>query len=285
MTLDPAVSTLIQIAKCHEHEGKLATAWAELQRALVLNGETTGTKRKKDLETYAKGLVATIEPRVPKLTIVVHDKPAGLRVLRDGVEIPKEALGIGLPGDVGPHVVEASAPGYRTDTRNVTLVESQPASVELTLIAEAPAPIPVAPPPIAPAPSPVSVLAAAPAPKPPEPTASSSPAWPWVVGGVGIALGGSAVVLTIVSVVNQSYINDNCTTAPVTAQCQSWVSHNNVIQGVAIGAGGAGAIGIGVGIWGLVSTSSHSGNTSTGLSRVSPIVGPGLAGASWKGFF
>ena len=287
MALDPAVSTLIQIAKCHDHEGKLATAWAELQRALVLNGETAGAKRKKDLEAFAKGLIAALEPRVPKLTIVVRDKPAGLRLLRDGLELPKEVLGVGLPGDVGSHVIEASAPGYRTDTRNVTLVEGQPASVELTLVADTngQAPGTLAPPGAAPAPLSAVVPTGTQATTPPESTAHSSPSWPWVVGGVGVALGGTAVALTIVSVVNQSYINDNCTSVPVTTQCQSWVSHNNIIQAAAVGAGGIGAIGIGVGIWGLVATSSRPAATRAGLWQLTPMVGPGVAGASWKGGF
>lgn len=59
MDLDPAVSTLINIAKCHEHEGKLAVAWEDLNRALVLNGETAGAQRKADLEKYAKSRIAS----------------------------------------------------------------------------------------------------------------------------------------------------------------------------------------------------------------------------------
>src|SRR5690242_20156658 len=35
--LDPAVSTLVQLAKCREREGKLAEAWYLLQQALKLN--------------------------------------------------------------------------------------------------------------------------------------------------------------------------------------------------------------------------------------------------------
>jgi hypothetical protein len=37
MAADPSVSTLYNIAKCQEHEGKLALAWASLQQALSLN--------------------------------------------------------------------------------------------------------------------------------------------------------------------------------------------------------------------------------------------------------
>src|SRR4051812_40177212 len=39
MELDPSVSVLLKIARCREHEGKLAQAWYQLQRARALNLE------------------------------------------------------------------------------------------------------------------------------------------------------------------------------------------------------------------------------------------------------
>ena len=137
MDLDPSVSTLINIAKCHDHEGKLATAWADLNRALVMNGETAGAQRKADLDRYAKDLIAAIEPRLPRLTIVVRGRPAGLKVKRDEVEVSAAALGEALPVDPGAHDIEASAPGYRSDKRTVSLSEGKAATVELTLVAAA----------------------------------------------------------------------------------------------------------------------------------------------------
>jgi hypothetical protein len=182
MSLDPAASTLINIARCHEHDGKLATAWAELQRALVLNGDTAGAQRKKTLEAFAQTLLAGVEPRVPKLTIVLRDPPPGLRVTRDGVEIPVAALGTALPTDPGPHVLEASAPGRSTDRRTVSLEEGKAATVELTLAAAAAvAPVVTAPPlaPIAPTPTPPVEVAPA--------GRSGQRAGAFVAGGVGLA--------------------------------------------------------------------------------------------------
>jgi hypothetical protein len=163
MALDPAVSTLINIAMCHEHDGKVATAWAELNRALVLNGETAGPQRKRDLEAYARRLITGIEPRLPKITVLLRARPAGLRVTRDGVELAPATLGEALPVDPGSHEVRAAAPGHRAEKRVVTVAEGKAVTVEIALVAEA------APPPPAPA------------------EASARRTAGFVVGGAGVA--------------------------------------------------------------------------------------------------
>src|SRR3954468_15943585 len=54
LALNPSASTAINIARCHEHDGKLATAWEDYNRALVLNRETKGAERQRQLEEVAK---------------------------------------------------------------------------------------------------------------------------------------------------------------------------------------------------------------------------------------
>lgn len=179
MALDPTVSTLINIAMCHEHDGKVATAWAELNRALVLNGETAGATRKRDLEAYARRLIAEIEPRLPRITVVLRARPAGLRVTRDGVELAPATLGEALPVDPGSHEILAAAPGHRPEKRAVTVAEGKAVTVELALVADAAPPPPPPPPPVAP---PV-----APAPEAPAPEASARRTAGFVVGGAGVA--------------------------------------------------------------------------------------------------
>src|SRR5262245_41876693 len=53
MALDPVASTLLNIAKCNEHYGRLAQAWADYKRAIVLNQETQGAERRKTLADIA----------------------------------------------------------------------------------------------------------------------------------------------------------------------------------------------------------------------------------------
>lgn len=189
MSLDPSPSTLINIARCNEHEGKLATAWAQLQRALELNRETAGAQRKKDLDDYARGFIAGIEPRLPRLTIVVRERPAGLRVTRGGVEIPLGALGTALPANPGTQEIEATAPGRAPARQTVTLVEGKAATVELvvtTLRPEGPPPTPPTPiavglPPVA------STEASTRAIAPPPAGPSGRRTGAYVAGGIGLA--------------------------------------------------------------------------------------------------
>ena len=46
MKLDPSVGAQVNIARCLEHDGYIARAWAELKRAKALNQETPGAKRR-----------------------------------------------------------------------------------------------------------------------------------------------------------------------------------------------------------------------------------------------
>jgi hypothetical protein len=73
--LDPVASTLINVAKCSERSGRLATAWSELARARALNEDTPGEERKKQLAELIEAQIAALTPRVPKLKHVVSPRP------------------------------------------------------------------------------------------------------------------------------------------------------------------------------------------------------------------
>src|SRR3954463_9284040 len=50
LELDPSVSTALKIARCHEHEGKLALAWSDVGAALKLNqGVVQPEARRREL--------------------------------------------------------------------------------------------------------------------------------------------------------------------------------------------------------------------------------------------
>jgi hypothetical protein len=135
LALSASASAMLNIARCHEHDGKLATAWSDYNRALTLNGETEGEERRAELEGIAKLGLAALEPRVPKLRIVVTAPPLGLTIRRDGQELPAAALGEALPADPGPHEVSAAAPGRRPETRSAILTEGKTTTIEITLAA------------------------------------------------------------------------------------------------------------------------------------------------------
>src|SRR4051812_17667439 len=69
--LDPAITTLINAADCHEKNKRLATAWSLfLDAERQTRGETTSEK----LHTLARSRAQKLEARVSKLTI--HVDPA-----------------------------------------------------------------------------------------------------------------------------------------------------------------------------------------------------------------
>jgi len=133
LALSPAASTMIKIARCHEEEGKLATAWADYRQALRLNGDTPGVERRKALEDLATQGIGALAPRLPKLRIRVRSAPADVQARSDDLVLPAAVLDEALPADPGPHVVRVGAPGYREETRSVTLEEGKTTVVEFEL--------------------------------------------------------------------------------------------------------------------------------------------------------
>jgi hypothetical protein len=118
--LDPATGTLLNLAVCHEAEGKLAMAWAEFNEALTrarLDGRA-------DRETLARQRIEAIEPRLAKLTIDIDraKQPPDLVVQLDGMVIGPAAWGVATPVDPGAHEVRAAAPGKQAWTARIFVV-------------------------------------------------------------------------------------------------------------------------------------------------------------------
>lgn len=107
--LDPGGGTLLNLALCHELDGRLMRAWNEFKEA----ASVARRDGRRDRESEAESHISSIEPRLSRLTIVV---PAGTRieglvVERDGHEVGPGAWSTGIPVDGGVHVVRATAPG------------------------------------------------------------------------------------------------------------------------------------------------------------------------------
>lgn len=110
LQLDPALGTLLNLAACHEKQGKVASAWAEFSDVAARAAQ----QGQKDREAYARGRVKALEPRLVRGSIVVAEAVPGLEVKLDGNPVPSAAWGISLPLDPGEHRVEAKAAGYVT---------------------------------------------------------------------------------------------------------------------------------------------------------------------------
>ncbi|MDP9151201.1 MAG: hypothetical protein M3O36_14835 [Myxococcota bacterium] len=106
--LGPGGGTLLNLALCHEKEGRTATAWVEFTEAL-------GIARRDDRQTrveFARAHIAQLEPVLSRLSIQVPpaaDMP-DLEIRRDGSVVGRAAWGSPIPVDPGDHLIEAAAP-------------------------------------------------------------------------------------------------------------------------------------------------------------------------------
>jgi hypothetical protein len=111
MQLVDQLGVRLNLADCHERQGRTATAWAEFSEAASQAG-----KRGDPRAAYARQRAEALEPRLTKLMISVpaaNRRPA-LVVRRDNVVVPSEAFGTPLPVDPGSHTISASATGDQT---------------------------------------------------------------------------------------------------------------------------------------------------------------------------
>lgn len=117
--LDPGGGTLLNVALCHEKEGRTATAWTEFTEAL---GQAKKDDRAQRIE-LAQSHITALEPTLSHLSIQIpqsSDLP-DLEIRRDGSSIRRAAWGTAMPVDPGEHVVEASAPGKLPWKQSVTV--------------------------------------------------------------------------------------------------------------------------------------------------------------------
>jgi hypothetical protein len=271
MRLDPKGGTLLNLAVCHEAEGKTATAWLEFKEALVWARRDARPEREK----LAEGRIAALEPKLSRLVVALAagaDAP-GLEVRLDGAVVDRAALGTAVPVDPGEHVVVASAPGKkRWEAKVVVGAEADRKTVQVPGL-ETEAVVPVVVPATATARATATATAArsgsAPAPATTAPAATAAPIAGWVVGGAGVvAIGvGSYFGLSAKSKHDEAR-NEHCpdgycdaTAAQLSrdARSRGWVS--TALFGVGLAA-------VGVGTYLVV----------TGTTRVEPVAAAGGGG-------
>ncbi len=133
--LDAASGTQIALAKCFDKSGKTASAWAlykDVAFAFKKAGNAAGEKAANDKADE-------LEKKLSKLQInAVGDAP-GLVIRRDNEEVGKAVLGTPIAVDPGPHVIEATAPGYQVWQTTVTIgKENDTQSVNIPALTMAP---------------------------------------------------------------------------------------------------------------------------------------------------
>lgn len=144
LRLDPALGTLLNLALCHEKQGKAATAYLEYTDAVAQSVREGDRER----QALAQERAVALEPRVIRLSLrVAFAPPKGFWVELDGTRFEAAALDVALPVDPGPHLIRYGAPGRRSRESSVFALERErrPALVlaELEALEAPPEPKPV----------------------------------------------------------------------------------------------------------------------------------------------
>lgn len=149
--LEPAVTTLLNLAGCREMLGQIATAWELFLDATHQTGSATDAATQQ-LHDIAQAHARKLEPRVSRLTINVPQKSQ-----LDGLEITRgiDRVGAGLwnralPIDGGSYMITARAPRAKRWSTQVTIAaENDTKMVEIPDLLNLPRDLdkPAAPPP------------------------------------------------------------------------------------------------------------------------------------------
>jgi len=139
--LDPANGTVLNLALCHEKEGKTATAERELKELLAVL-QTSKSADDRERARVAEGRLKALQK---KLSFVVIEPAANVTLRLDGVAVDGSPVAV----DLGTHTLVVSAPKKKTRTSTFEVDGPGTKTVRLEPLADdAPPP----PPPAKPAP-------------------------------------------------------------------------------------------------------------------------------------
>jgi hypothetical protein len=267
--LDPGEGTQFYLAKCYEGAGRVASAWTlyiDVSDAAKLAGNV-------DRQKVARQHADDIAKRVPRLVLAV---PPGIaEVKRDGELVGQGQWSTPIPVDPGTHRVSASAPGKKPFEGSIDVREGQTATFTIPPLMDAPAT----------ASSQNGTPSAAPSSATPPPSGGLGTQQILAIGAGGVGLVG--VVLGSVFGLSSKSKHDS---AAPDCQGNECTADGVQLRKDAISAGNLstaffviGAVGLagGAALW---LTAPTSGDSSTAV-RLSPAVGPHLAGASFGGAF
>ncbi len=106
LKLEPATGTLYNLGLCHDKQGRIASAWAELK-------QVAETDTNKGRAADAAKRVAALEPRLTRMKIVVTDPVPGLAIERDGIDVTT-FVDQPVPVDPRTYKFKITAPGRQS---------------------------------------------------------------------------------------------------------------------------------------------------------------------------
>lgn len=265
-------NTLFNVARCDEADGKLVSALEHWKRGLSLIDA-------KDKRTpVVQKSIETLEPRIPRVRIVIPPKQAPLVVLVDDEEVPAAKLDAPLFVDPGKHVIVARKEGRKDKRVELLLNEKERTEVVAEpgeLLASGPGPSPSA--------TATSTGSAAP-PPPPPPGGSGLRTGGFVALGVGaVGVIGAAVTGGMI-LSNYGTIKESCPDNQCSGAVPAEVASQKTLLAVNAAAWGVGIAGVAAGTLMLV-LSKPSGTTEPAKAEIVPVFVPGGGGIGLSGRF
>lgn len=260
-----AASTTLNLARCAEHFGKIASAWALYHRGRTLAREEPA-QRRAELERVADAGVQAMEPRLPRLRIEVNETAESVHIAEAGISLP---IREDVPLDPGNHDIVIEAAGYESQTRRVVLEEGKTSALSVTLVkiaTEPPPELPAAPPPPVARERPRQEQPIRPAVE----TDTSIPTWVWISSVAGVVLTGASIGFALDAAAQSRKLENECGSDFVCNENPSFDpgptnARKNRDIGLAIGLGSAGLVGIGAAIYGFGNVRARASATTTGF--------------------
>jgi len=184
--VDPSPGTLLNLASCHEAQGDLLQALSWFKRALLDAEQADDPRRKQLWSDAARERISSLTRSVPVLVLSGIDTRSQISLDGRALDTPVDVLRL----NPGPHSVVVSTPGKPAFMQQVELVVGQQVTLDVTTSEPAPIPAPV--------------LDAAAEPK-------KFGAWPFVLGGAGVALIGTGIATGLGAKAKQNTLEQECT--------------------------------------------------------------------------
>jgi len=128
----PGVGMKFNLAECYEKTGRVASAWSAFRDVASMSKAQGQAER----ERVARERAAELEPRIPKLRLVVPEgsRVPNLELRRDGTPIGSAQWGLAIPVDPGKREIRVEAPGYEAQTLRIDVPEAKEQSLEIPLL-------------------------------------------------------------------------------------------------------------------------------------------------------
>jgi hypothetical protein len=258
--LDPKLGRLLNLAFCHEQEGKIASSWNEYNAAAAMAAQ----KAQPDRVDFAREHATAVAKRLSFLHL---DVPAGVDVVQvDDAGVPRDRWAMPMPLDPGPHKVQLTGANKKPATAAVQ-VSSEPGVQDLLLppladehtetLSQVAAPSTIA--------TPASDA---------DGTSHASRLPAYVVGGVAIVGLGVGAIAGLQAMSKKSEADSQCPAKQCDPAGRAIISDAQTAATVS-------TVGFGVGIAGAVATVwlyVHESSARPQTARLTPVIGPASLG-------